>query len=98
MFSQIFTCCHSLQLLPPSIDYSLPSPPIGLPSQIVPDPPWMPLYKLKLEELAANQEGSVSRVRGCRNIERILGYTIHVACRNHWSQLPILEGSSNRKW
>ena len=48
------------QMMPPSIDYTLPSPPLGLPGQIVPDPPWMPLYKLKLEELAANQEGSVS--------------------------------------
>lgn len=53
-----YQCCY-LQVTPPSIDYTLPSPPIGLPGQIVPDPPWMPLFKLKLEELAANQEGSV---------------------------------------
>ncbi|XP_036354476.1 protein unc-80 homolog isoform X2 [Octopus sinensis] len=41
---------------PPNIDFTLPSPTIGLPSQTVIDPPWKPLFKAKIEEVTLNQE------------------------------------------
>lgn len=45
---------------PPNIDFTLPSPTIGLPSQTVVDPPWTPHFKAKIEEVTVNQEGTVS--------------------------------------
>ena len=45
---------------PPSIDFVLPSPTIGLPCLTVVDPPWLPHFKTKVEEVTINQEGSVS--------------------------------------
>ena len=44
---------------PPNIDFTLPSPTIGLPSQTVVDPPWTPHFKAKIEEVTVNQEGTV---------------------------------------
>ena len=43
---------------PPSIDFVLPSPTIGLPLQSVVDPPWMPHFKAKVTVLS--QEENVS--------------------------------------
>lgn len=48
------------QMPPPNIDFTLPSPTIGLPSQTVVDPPWTPHFKAKIEEVTVNQEGTVS--------------------------------------
>ena len=47
-----------LQVPPPSIDFVLPSPTIGLPLQSVVDPPWMPRFKAKVTVLS--QEENVS--------------------------------------
>lgn len=48
------------QLPPPTIDFVLPSPTIGLPSLTVIDPPWLPHFRSKVAEVAINQEESVS--------------------------------------
>ncbi|KAL8568215.1 hypothetical protein ACOMHN_027738 [Nucella lapillus] len=52
------------KLPPPSIDFTLPSPTIGLPkaSLTVVDPPWMPHFKTKIEEVTVNQEETKSLV------------------------------------
>lgn len=47
------------QLPPPNIDFTLPSPTIGLPMQSVVDPPWTPHFKAKIEEVTVNQEETV---------------------------------------
>ncbi|ESO92838.1 hypothetical protein LOTGIDRAFT_232936 [Lottia gigantea] len=47
---------------PPGIDFTLPSPTIGLPNLTVIDPPWMPHFKTKIEEVTINQEESKSLV------------------------------------
>ncbi|KAJ8299881.1 hypothetical protein KUTeg_021400 [Tegillarca granosa] len=47
---------------PPNIDFTLPSPTIGLPSQTVVDPPWTPHFKAKIEEVTVNQEETKSVV------------------------------------
>lgn len=49
-----------LQVPPPSIDFTLPSPTIGLPKQDPIDPPWIPHFKAKIEEVTVNQEQTVS--------------------------------------
>ncbi|MFH4982180.1 hypothetical protein AB6A40_008889, partial [Gnathostoma spinigerum] len=41
---------------PPSIDFTLPSPPIGQSQNPVVDPPWMPHVKTKVEELSLKEE------------------------------------------
>ena len=48
------------QIPPPSIDFVLPSPTIGLGTLPVIDPPWTPHFKTKVEEVTLNQEESVS--------------------------------------
>ncbi|XP_021380201.1 protein unc-80 homolog isoform X3 [Mizuhopecten yessoensis] len=50
------------KLPPPNIDFTLPSPTIGLPTQTVVDPPWTPHFKAKIEEVTVNQEGTKSLV------------------------------------
>jgi len=49
-----------LQVPPPGIDFTLPSPCIGLPSQSPIDPPWSPHFKAKIEEVTVNQDQTVS--------------------------------------
>ncbi|KAI1727311.1 cation channel complex component UNC80 domain-containing protein [Ditylenchus destructor] len=41
---------------PPGIDFTLPSPPIGITQVPVVDPPWMPYIKTKVEELSLKEE------------------------------------------
>ncbi|CAG5120059.1 unnamed protein product, partial [Candidula unifasciata] len=50
------------KLPPPSIDFTLPSPTIGLPNLTVIDPPWMPHFKTNIEEVTVNQEETKSLV------------------------------------
>jgi len=45
---------------PPGIEFTLPSPKIGIESLPVVDPPWMPQVKTKMEEVTINQEHHVS--------------------------------------
>jgi hypothetical protein len=47
---------------PPGIEFTLPSPKIGIESLPVVDPPWMPQVKTKVEEVTINQESHVSYV------------------------------------
>lgn len=49
---------------PPGIEFTLPSPKIGIESLPVVDPPWMPQVKTKVEEVTISQESHVS----CSNI------------------------------
>jgi hypothetical protein len=49
---------------PPGIEFTLPSPKIGIESLPVVDPPWMPEVKTKVEEVTISQESHVS----CMNI------------------------------
>ena len=58
--SSIIFCFLFSQCPPPNIDFVLPSPTIGLPMVAVVDPPWQPHLKTKVEEVALNQEESVS--------------------------------------
>ncbi len=51
-----------LKISPPSIEFVLPSPPIGIPSLPLADPPWMPKAKTKVEEVTMNQEEVVRSV------------------------------------
>lgn len=45
---------------PPGIEFTLPSPKIGIESLPVVDPPWMPLVNTKVEEVTAiSQESHV---------------------------------------
>lgn len=46
---------------PPGIEFTLPSPKIGIESLPVVDPPWMPQVKTKVEEVTINQEHHVSQ-------------------------------------
>ena len=48
---------------PPGIEFTLPSPKIGIESLPVVDPPWMPEVKTKVEEVTINQERHVSSQR-----------------------------------
>ena len=50
-----------LKISPPCIEFVLPSPPIGIPSNQPVDPPWMPKAKTKVEEVTINQ-GEVKAV------------------------------------
>ncbi|WAR09253.1 UNC80-like protein [Mya arenaria] len=47
---------------PPNIDFTLPFPTIGLPSQAPIDPPWNPHFKAKIEEVTVNQDQTKSLV------------------------------------
>lgn len=53
---------HIFKVPPPGIDFTLPSPKIGLESSPVIDPPWMPHYKAKVEEVTINQDQTVRNV------------------------------------
>lgn len=45
---------------PPGIEFTLPSPKIGIESLAVVDPPWSPLVKDKDMEMTLNQERHVN--------------------------------------
>jgi len=44
---------------PPGIEFTLPSPKIGIESLAIVDPPWMPQVKTKVEEVTISQESHV---------------------------------------
>lgn len=46
---------------PPGIEFTLPSPKIGIESLPVVDPPWVPKVKTKVEEVTISQESHVSK-------------------------------------
>ncbi|KFD56195.1 hypothetical protein M513_02973 [Trichuris suis] len=41
---------------PPNIDFSMPSPPVGLPQVVIVDPSWMPHVKTNLQELKLKED------------------------------------------
>ena len=45
-----------MQILPPSIEFVLPSPALGIANLQVVDPPWMPHAKSLVQQAALNQE------------------------------------------
>jgi hypothetical protein len=45
-----------MQVPPPSIDFTLPSPPLGQSQTTVADPPWMPHIKATSDELSLTSE------------------------------------------
>nr|XP_033339451.1 protein unc-80 homolog isoform X5 [Megalopta genalis] len=47
---------NTFKVPPPGIEFTLPSPKIGIESLPVVDPPWMPQVKTKVEEVTINQE------------------------------------------
>lgn len=51
---------------PPGIEFTLPSPKIGIESLPVVDPPWAPQVTSKVEEVTISQESHVSTVRPAR--------------------------------
>ncbi|KAG1666378.1 Protein unc-80 [Nymphon striatum] len=55
-------CANStFKVPPPGIDFTLPSPKLGLDNLPVIDPPWMPQFKTKVEEVTLNQDQSLQR-------------------------------------
>lgn len=66
---------------PPGIEFTLPSPKIGIESLPVVDPPWMPQVKTKVEEVTINQERHVSNYRErCFIFSKINRLTACSAC------------------
>jgi hypothetical protein len=57
---------------PPGIEFTLPSPKIGIESLPVVDPPWMLEVKTKVEEVTISQDSHVS----CMNILMYTGFMI----------------------
>lgn len=51
----------SFKVPPPMIEFTLPSPKIALDTMPVPDTPWMPTVKSKVEEVTMSQEQSVQK-------------------------------------
>ncbi|CAL8099332.1 unnamed protein product [Orchesella dallaii] len=51
----------SFKAPPPGIEFTLPSPRIGVESIAVVDPPWLPQTKAKVEEVTLSQDPHVSR-------------------------------------
>ena len=45
---------------PPGIEFTLPSPKIGIESLPVVDPPWVPQIQTKVEEVTISQESHVN--------------------------------------
>lgn len=48
---------------PPNIDFTMPSPTVGASQVNVVDPPWMPHFKTKVEEVTLNQDDSFGTAR-----------------------------------
>lgn len=57
---------------PPGVEFTLPSPKIGIESLPVVDPPWMLEVKTKVEEVTISQDSHVS----CMNILIYTGFII----------------------
>lgn len=51
---------HTFKVPPHSIEFTLPSPRIGVESLPVVDPPWMPHVRTRVQEVTLNQDTHVS--------------------------------------
>ena len=48
-----------MKVVPSQIEFTLPSPKLGIESLPVIDPPWIPKYKTKIEEVTIHERGQV---------------------------------------
>ena len=53
---------HTFKVPPHSIEFTLPSPRIGVESLPVVDPPWMPHVRTRVQEVTLNQDTHVSLI------------------------------------
>ncbi|CAF4414152.1 unnamed protein product [Rotaria socialis] len=98
---------HStMKILPPSIEFVLPSPTLGLANLQTVDPPWMPHVKTLVQQVAINQEEVRAVVTTSKTRKRHQQELIHSAlmtediskrvARENFaiSIVPMLEGAS----
>lgn len=83
----------TLKVPPPGIEFTLPSPKIGIESLPVVDPPWMPQVKTNVEQVTINQERHVSIILGRLFVDI---YTYFLAFFRGPSSLRLKQGRSNR--
>lgn len=64
----------NLQILPPSIEFVLPSPLLGIANLQTVDPPWVSPVKTRVQQVALNQEEVVccSRVKSTKKNKQFL--------------------------
>ena len=63
-----------MKVTPSQIEFTLPSPKIGIENLPVVDPPWMPKLKTKVENLDIRRRGHVSQHWILLNIKRLTFY------------------------
>lgn len=56
-----------MQVPPPNVDFTLPSPPLGQSQSGVVDPPWMPHVKKAVEQLSYKEEEKTTVCHGTFN-------------------------------
>ena len=59
----------NMKVTPSQIEFTLPSPKIGIENLPVVDPPWMPKLKTKVENLDIRRRGHVSAASICVDIK-----------------------------
>lgn len=64
---------HSFKVPPHAIEFTLPSPRIGVESLPVVDPPWMPHVRTRVQEVTLNQDTHVRWLK----IDYIIEVSIH---------------------
>ena len=82
-FLRRFSSNVLLQILPPSIEFVLPSPALGVANLQTVDPPWMPHAKTLVQQVALNQEEVVRR--SSSRFSRRISFLSNEfsACRRH---------------
>ena len=63
----------NMKVTPSQIEFTLPSPKIGIENLPVVDPPWMPKLKTKVENLDIRRRGHVS----CKNPKIVFKITLN---------------------
>ncbi|XP_031838287.1 unc80, NALCN channel complex subunit isoform X5 [Nomia melanderi] len=74
---------------PPGIEFTLPSPKIGIESLPVVDPPWMPQVKTKVEEVTINQEHHAQDDKKREERENFLITTIPITVQAAYEPSPV---------
>ncbi|XP_044582754.1 protein unc-80 homolog isoform X6 [Cotesia glomerata] len=74
---------------PPGIEFTLPSPKIGIESLPVVDPPWMPQVKTKVEEVTINQERHAQDDKKREERENFLITTIPITVQAAYEPSPV---------
>lgn len=65
---------HTFKVPPHAIEFTLPSPRIGVESLPVVDPPWMPHVRTRVQEVTLNQD---THVRGSSSFNHVSDYYIN---------------------